>query len=75
MHGFKEDLLNVVIRDIENKWISMKGDVLYFVGLVRGSRLTADDVDIYRRENQKKISTCVDIVFAAFVNEEKGGEK
>lgn len=75
MHGFKEDLINVVIRDIEEKWSQTNGDVTYFVGLVRGSRLTAEDIRTYRRENHKKMSTCVDIVFAKFVNEEEGGAK
>lgn len=75
MNALKVVLINSVIHAIEAKWGPMNGCIPYFVGLVRGSHLTEADIRSYKREYPKMISTCVDIVFAHFLNEEKGGEE
>lgn len=75
MNGVKVNLIKAVIRDIEKNWMPMNGCKPYFVGLIRGSRLKAEDIRTFKREYPKMISTCVDVVFDNFLNEEKGGEE
>ena len=76
MHGFKEDLLNVVIRDIEQNWERLDGNVEYFADRVRKSGLTTADLADYLVERGKVGPVCVTTVFNRVVNPvEEGGEK
>lgn len=78
MQGFTEDLLNCVVRDIEQNWERMDGNVAYFADRVRKSRLTTADLDNYLIERGKVGPVCVSTVFNYIVNsadEEKGGKQ
>lgn len=77
MHGFKEDLLNVVIRDIEQNWERLDGNVEYFADRVRNSGLTTADLADYLVERKHVAPVCVITVFDYVVNpieDEEGGE-
>lgn len=67
MHGFKEDLLNVVASDIAENWERYNGDINYFVGKVKGARLTPEDLDWYLHEHGDSCHEGVNNVFAAIV--------
>ncbi|OKY84232.1 MAG: hypothetical protein BHV69_09385 [Bacteroidales bacterium 52_46] len=77
--GYTEDLLNCVVRDIEQNWERKGGNISYFVGLVRGVRLTAKDLDRFLDEHGDTCHEGVNHVFAQIVYEdllknEEGGE-
>ena len=77
MNGFTEDLLNCVVRDIEQNWERTDGNVDYFVNRVRKSGLTTADLDNYLVERGKVGPVCVTTVFNAIVHsieDEEGGE-
>lgn len=76
MHGFKEDLLEVVARDIAENWERLDGNVDYFVDRVRKSGLSTADLADYLVERKQVAPVCVITVFDAVVNpiEEGGGE-
>lgn len=76
--GFSEDLLNCVVRDIEQNWERLDGNVEYFADRVRKSGLTAADLDNYLVERGKVGPVCVTTVFNSIVHpieDEEGGEK
>ncbi len=76
MMGFTEDLLNCVIRDIEQNWERMSGNVDYFAGKVRKSGLTTADLHDFLLERGKVCPVCVTTVFNHVVNpieNEEGG--
>lgn len=79
MNGFTEDLLNGVVRDIEQNWEKKGGNLSYFVNHVRKSGLTTKDLDSFLTERGDTCPECVNnvfsaIVFADFLKKE-GGEK
>lgn len=79
MTGFTEDLLNSVVRDIEQNWERKGGNVSYFVSLVKKTPLTPKDLDRYIDEHGETCHEGVNRVFASIVYEdflknEKGGE-
>lgn len=76
MTGFTEDLLNCVVRDIDQNWERMDGNVEYFVDRVLKSGLTTYDLANYLVERGKIGPVCVTTVFDYIVNpvEEEGGE-
>lgn len=77
MMGFTEDLLNCVVRDIEQNWERLDGNVEYFAVRVRKSGLTTADLDNYLIERGKVCPVCVTTVFNSIVHpieDEKGGE-
>lgn len=76
MMGFTEDLLNCVVRDIEQNWERLDGNVEYFADRVRTSGLTIADLDNYLIERGKIGPVCVTTVFNSIVHpieDEKGG--
>ena len=75
MYGFKEDLLEVVARDIAENWERLDGNVDYFVDRVRKSGLTTADLADYLVERKQVAPVCVITVFDSVVNpiEEGGG--
>lgn len=82
MHGFTEDLLNCIIRDIEQNWERKGGNMSYFVGLVEGSGLKPKDLDYFLDKHGDTCHEGVNRVFAAIVYEDllrneakKGGEQ
>lgn len=77
MNGFTEDLLNCVVRDIEQNWERTDGNVEDFADRVRKSGLTTADLDNYLVERGKVGPVCVTTVFNFLVHpgeDEKGGE-
>lgn len=77
MHGFKEDLLNVVARCVVEDWELTDGNVEYCANRVRKSGLTTADLDNYLAERGKVGPVCVTTVFNYIVHPvevEKGGE-
>ena len=75
MNGFKEDLLNVVARDIAENWERLDGNVRYFADRVRESGLTTADLQEYLDERSQVGPVCVTTVFDYVVNPvEEGGE-
>lgn len=77
MMGFTEDLLNCVVRDIEQNWERLDGNVEYFADRVRKSGLTTADLDNYLIERGKVAPVCVTTVFNYIVHpieDEEGGE-
>lgn len=78
MMGFTEDLLNCVVRDIEQNWERLDGNVEYFADRVRKSGLTTADLDNYLVERGKVGPVCVTTVFNYIVSTRtrtrKGGE-
>ncbi len=77
MIGFTEDLLNCVVRDIEQNWERVEGNVTYFADRVRKSGLTTADLDNYLVERGKVGPVCVTTVFNYIVHpveDEKGGQ-
>ena len=75
MHGFKEDLLNVVARCVVEDWEKTDGNVEYCANRVRKSGLTNADLSDYLAERGKVCPVCVTTVFNAIVNPiEEGGE-
>ena len=77
MHGFHEDLLNVVARCVVEDWELTGGTVEYCANRVRKSGLTTADLADYLAERGKVCPVCVTTVFNAIVNpvdEEKGGQ-
>ena len=68
MMGFTEDLLNCVVRDIEQNWERVDGNVAYFVDRVRKSGLTTADLDNYLVERGKVGPVCVTTVFNYIVH-------
>lgn len=77
MMGFTEDLLNCVVRDIEQNWERLDGNVAYFADRVRKSGLTTADLDNYLVERGKVGPVCVTTVFNYIVQlteGEEGGE-
>lgn len=77
MHGFHEDLLNVVARCVVEDWELTGGNVEYCANRVRKSGLTTADLADYLAERGKVCPVCVTTVFNAIVNpvdEEKGGQ-
>ncbi len=77
MMGFTEDLLNCVVRDIEQNWERVDGNVDYFADRVRKSGLTTADLDNYLVERGKVDPVCVTTVFNYIVHpieDEKGVE-
>lgn len=80
MMGFTEDLLNSVVREIERTWESKGRNLSYFVGMVKGSRLSPEVLNTYLAEHNESCHEGVNNVFAAivyqdFLKKEKGGEK
>lgn len=76
MMGFTEDLLNCVVRDIEQNWERVDGNVDYFADRVRKSGLTTADLSNYLVERGKVGPVCVTTVFNHVVNQvEEGGDK
>lgn len=86
MHGFKEDLLNVVARDIAEKWDRHNADINYLVNMVNDSGLKPADLNWYLHEYGDVCHEGVNKVFASIVyadylqngkvsGNEKGGEK
>ena len=76
--GFTEDLLNCVVRDIEQNWERLDGNVEYFADRVRKSGLTAAALDNYLVERGKVGPVCVTTVFNSIVHrieDEEGGKK
>ncbi len=67
MNGLALDILNGVARDIEREWDRRGGNMSYFVGLVKGARLTPKDLDWYLAEHGDTCPECVNKVFAAIV--------
>lgn len=77
MHGFKEDLLNVVARCVVEDWDLTDGNVEYCANRVRKSGLTTADLDNYLVERGKVGPVCVTTVFNYIVHpieDVKGGE-
>lgn len=79
MNGFTEDLLNGVIRDIEQNWERKGGNISYFVGMVKATPLTVEDLDAFLTEHGDTCHEGVNNVFAAIVYDEllkkqEGGE-
>ncbi len=75
MNGFTEDLLNCVVRDIEQNWERTDGNVAYFADRVRKSGLSTEDLSNYLVERGKIGPVCVTTVFDYIVNPvEKGGD-
>lgn len=76
MNGFTEDLLNCVVRDIEQNWERTDGNVAYFADRVRKSGLSTEDLSNYLVERGKIGPVCVTTVFDYIVNPvEKGGDQ
>lgn len=74
MMGFTEDLLNCVVRDIEQNWERLDGNVAYFADRVRKSGLTTADLDNYLVERGKVGPVCVTTVFNYIVHQSEGEE-
>lgn len=77
MHGFKEDLLNVVARCVVEDWELSEGNVDYCADRVRKSGLTTADLADYIVEHKHVAPVCVITVFDHIVNpleNEEGGE-
>lgn len=74
MMGFTEDLLNCVVRDIEQNWERVDGNVDYFADRVRKSGLTTADLDNYLVERGKVGPVCVTTVFNYIVHPTEGEE-
>ncbi len=77
MHGFKEDLLNVVARGVVEDREKTDGNVEYCADRVRKSGLTTADLADYLAERKHVAPVCVITVFDAIVNpidDEEGGE-
>ena len=78
MHGFKEDLLNVVARGVVEDWEKSDGNVEYCADRVRESGLSTADLADYLIERKHVAPVCVITVFDYIVNpieDEEGGEK
>lgn len=78
MHGFKEDLLNVVARCVVEDWEKTDGNVEYCADRVRESGLSTADLADYLVERKHVAPVCVITVFDSIVNpieDEEGGEK
>ena len=76
MHGFKEDLLNVVARCVVEDWEKTDGDVEYCADRVRESGLSTADLADYLVERKHVAPVCVITVFDSIVNpieDEEGG--
>lgn len=75
--GFTEDLLNCVVRDIEQNWERVDDNVAYFADRVRKSGLTTADLDNYLVERGKVGPVPVTTVFnyiAHPIDDEEGVE-
>ncbi|MDE6317183.1 MAG: hypothetical protein K2L73_02150 [Muribaculaceae bacterium] len=76
MHGFKEDLLNVVARCVVEDWELSEGNVEYCADRVRKSGLSTADLADYLFERKHVAPVCVITVFDHIVNPiEEGGEE
>ncbi len=76
MHGFKEDLLNVVARSVVENWEKTGGNVEYCANRVRKSGLSTAELADYLAERGKVCPVCVTTVFNAILNPiEEGGEQ
>ena len=76
MHGFHEDLLNVVASCVVEDWEKTGGNVEYCANRVRKSGLSTAALSDYLAERGKVCPVCVTTVFNAIVNPvEEGGEK
>ena len=80
MMGFKEDLINLVVREISQTWEKKKGNLTYFVNLVEKTPLTPKDLDEWLTEHGDTCHEGVNNVFACivyddFMNNQKGGQK
>lgn len=78
MHGFKEDLLNVVARCVVEDWEFSDGNVEYCADRVRKSGLSTADLADYLVERKHVAPVCVITVFDHIVNpieDEEGGDK
>lgn len=76
MHGFKDDLLNVVARCVVEDWEKTGGDVEYCANNALKSGLTTADLAEYLVERKQVAPVCVITVFNAIVNPlEEGGEE
>ena len=76
MHGFKEDLLNVVVRLVVEDWELTGGNVEYCANIVRKTGLTTADLAEYLVERKQVAPACVITVFDHIVNpieDEEGG--
>lgn len=76
MHGFKDDLLNVVAQCVVEDWEKTGGDVEYCANNVLKTGLTTADLAEYLVERKKVAPVCVITVFDAIVNpidDEEGG--
>lgn len=75
MHGFKEDLINVVARCVVEDWEKTGGDVEYCANNVLKSGLSTADLAEYLVERKQVAPVPVITVFDAIVNPiEEGGE-
>lgn len=80
MMGFKEDLINLVVREIEQNWERKKGNLTYFVNIVKKTPLTVADLDQFLTEQGDTCHEGVNNVFASivyedFTNNQKGGHQ
>ena len=76
MHGFHEDLLNVVARCVVEDWEKTDGNVEYCADKVRESGLSTADLADYLAERGKVCPVCVTTVFNTIVNPiEEGGQR
>lgn len=76
MNGFKEDLINCVASDIEQRWERTDGNVPYLADRVRKSGLTINDLSNYLAERGKICPVCVTTVFNYVIHrDEEGGDK
>ena len=78
MHGFKEDLLNVVARCVVEDWEKTGGNVEYCADRVLKSGLSTADLADYLVERKYVAPVCVITVFDYIVNpidNEEGGQQ
>ncbi len=76
MHGFKEDLLDVVARCVVEDWERTDGNVEYCANRVRKSGLSTAELADYLVERKHVAPVCVITVFDAIINpidDEEGG--
>lgn len=79
MMGFTEDLINCIASDIEQNWERKGGNISYFVGKVKETRLNPKDLDRYLDEHGDTCHEGVnrvfsEIVYADFLKKQEGGE-
>lgn len=67
MKGYTEDLLFSVASWIEEKWEEYGGNLSYFVGKVRKSGLTPEELNNYMVEKGESCHEGVNKVFAVIV--------